>query len=147
MFSFCNSSPSGGLRTEEVVDTLGFRGVTSEEERDCFLLSGYRESEPGECSLGETLESLVPLHREVVTPLSIPTYQGRNVLKFMELWSFRAVRKVWWGSWDFDFSWSKGLGFETSPIKTRSACKKSIGSLHVPDSLTSLLLTMGRLEA
>jgi hypothetical protein len=65
----------------EALDSLGDGGSTSGMERDCFILSGYRELELGESSLGEALETLVPLHREVVTPLPIPTFQGRKVLQ------------------------------------------------------------------
>jgi hypothetical protein len=42
-----------------------------------FLISGYQETEPGDCSLGETLESLVPLLREVDSMVSLTTFQGK----------------------------------------------------------------------
>ena len=51
--------------------------------KEPYIILGYREDELGDCSLGETLDSLVPLLREVNTMLPIPTYQGRNVIKLL----------------------------------------------------------------
>jgi hypothetical protein len=39
-----------------------------------FLISGYRETEPGDCSLGETLESLVPLLCVVDSMVPLSTF-------------------------------------------------------------------------
>jgi hypothetical protein len=48
--------------------------------KDPLFSSGYREAEPGDCTLGETLDSLVPLLHEVNAFVPLTTYQGKNVL-------------------------------------------------------------------
>jgi hypothetical protein len=140
-----NSSPSGGLRTEVATNLLETRDGSSEEERDCSLLLGYRESEPSECSLGETLESFMLLHREVDIPRSLPIFQGRNVYNYGGPGHSGKLHKPG-GDLGSDFSWSKGLGFETSPIKTQSARKKASGSLPATVSLPTSVTDIGALR-
>jgi hypothetical protein len=47
------------------------------------LLSDYREDDPSECSLGETLESLIPLIREVDATVPLTIHQGSHILSLL----------------------------------------------------------------
>jgi len=82
----------------------------------------FRESDLGDIPLRDVLDSLVPSYREALTLIPIPTYLGRYVIQ---------PKKPGVASGCLDnigddlgkyYSWSKGRGFEYSPIKTRSAC-------------------------
>jgi hypothetical protein len=44
------------------------------------LLFGYQEDDPSDCSLGETLESLIPLIWEVDTTVPLTIHQGNHIL-------------------------------------------------------------------
>jgi hypothetical protein len=60
-----------------------------------------------------------------LSPTPIPTYQGRSVVR--RIGPIGDSSSIEWngeGSGK-EFSWSRGLGFEISPIKTRSARKKA----------------------
>jgi hypothetical protein len=100
----------------------------------------------GESSLGVVLESLVPDYREITSPLPIPTYQGNSIYKgLMGMILRQAIfRKV-----DFsgkEYSWSRGLGLEVSPIKMRSARKKNLLNTTLPVTQTNSLSENGALR-
>jgi hypothetical protein len=135
-------SPSLGMGAslpEPLTNLESAREVDMVGGNDPYLISGYRETEPGDCSLGETLESLVPLLREVDTTVSLSTYQGKNILTLPGSADLVDQSEYHCGGVGPSYAWSKGLGFETSPIKMRSARKKAILSVitHVPLSPTA----------
>jgi hypothetical protein len=104
--------------------THGGRGtIHGAVGRSCIIL-GFRESEIGDCSIGAVLDTLVPSYRETTTPIPLPTYQGRNVIRQEGISS--EVGSVGQNGEETgkEFSWSRGLGIEISPIKTRSARRK-----------------------
>jgi hypothetical protein len=67
-----------GTFTCAVEVSRGDVGVTTEPEGDSSILPGFRESELGESSIGAVLDSLVPSYKEALSPIPIPTFQGRN---------------------------------------------------------------------
>jgi hypothetical protein len=90
---------------------------------DPYLLSGYREDDPGDCSLGETLESLVPTSREADNSVSLTTYLGNNILPLQDTTNLVNPYELRSGGVGTSYTWSKGLGFETSPI-IKKKCPK-----------------------
>jgi hypothetical protein len=76
-----------------------------------YLLSSYREDDPGECSLGETLESLVPPTREANTSVSLTTYQGNCILPLSGFTDLVNLSELRCGGVGSSYAWSKGLGF------------------------------------
>jgi hypothetical protein len=92
------------------------------------LLLGCRESELGDSDLGIVLESLVPSIKEVQSPINLPIYRGRSVYHRPEPDGGSGSSGTLVGATGKEYTWSKGLGMETSPIKTRSARKKKEAS-------------------
>jgi hypothetical protein len=99
---------------------------------DPYLLSRYLEAIPGECSLRETLESLVHPTREANTSVSLTTYQGNSILPFLGFTDLVNLSELRCGGVGSSYAWSKGMGFETSSIKTRSARKQATLSVTAP---------------
>jgi len=88
---------------------------------DPYLLSSYLEAILGECSLREMLESLVHPTQEANTSVSLTTYQGNCILPLPDFTDLVNLYELLCGGVGSSYAWSKGMGFETSPIKTRSA--------------------------
>ena len=89
-----------------------------------YNLPGCRESDLGDTNLGTVLESFVPFIKEVQSHITLTTYKGRSVYHRPEpdgragsLGSLVGVSRK-------EYTSSKGLGLETSLIKTRSVRKK-----------------------
>jgi hypothetical protein len=78
----------------------------------------------GDTNLGTVLESLVPSIKEVQSPITLTTYKGRSVYHRPEPDGGAGSSGSLVGVSRKEYMWSKGLGLETSPIKTRSARKK-----------------------
>jgi len=136
-----NTFPSGAFATSGVPGRVSSHVLGHPySDRTCFnmdkasstildlnppTLSGFREPEPKENSRGDLLEYLVPTFKEIHQPVPIPTFQGRIVVVSdstrhyvgQPQWSREVSLK--------DYAWTRGLGLELSPIKTRSAIKKS----------------------
>jgi hypothetical protein len=89
-----------------------------------YNLPGCRESDLGDTDLGTVLESLVPSIKEVQSPITLTTYKGRSVYHRPEPDGGAGSSGSLVGVSGKEYTWSKGLGLETSLIKTRSARKK-----------------------
>jgi hypothetical protein len=87
---------------------------------------------------GSSSFSVVMLYRLLDLDISITIKTLSNIL------SFKLFKEVSSGK---DLAWSRGLGLELSPVKTRSARKKMGTNLSLSTNLLILLLTRGRLEA
>ena len=105
----------------------------SDQENTC--LSGQSESEPGAHTLEAILDSLLPSYKEITTPTPLPTYLGPTLHNFPS--SDRKLGSVETTPANLgkEYTWSRGHGFEHSPIKTHSARHKEGNTpLHTVDS-------------
>jgi hypothetical protein len=89
------------------------------------LVPGFREPDYGDISLDRVLTSLVPSFREATSPIPLPTYLGKEVTHRAESSGDFGVTNCEGEETGKGFAWSRGLGYEFSPIKTRSARKKA----------------------
>jgi hypothetical protein len=114
--------------------------------KETYILSGYRQDNLGDISLGETLDSLVPLLCEVESYVLLTTFQGKTVITLMGSIepSFHSGNCV--GGVGHSYAWSRGLGYETLPIKTRSACKKATLTTVTLDHTTTTVSDTGVLR-
>jgi hypothetical protein len=83
---------------------------------------GYRESEENAHSLNLVLESMIPFLKDNDDAIKLPTFVGRNCIDLAES-SEAASSKTKLERQGREFAWSRGIGTEISPIKTRS-CRK-----------------------
>jgi hypothetical protein len=114
--------------------------------RDTATLPGYQESEETDSSLNEVLDSLIPYLRDHSSTIPLPVYLGKSLYKkFATRWCNQHLSTCCFGHRK-EYAWSRGLGIEYSPIKTRSARKKAFPPL--PNYLLLFLLpwTVGHLE-
>jgi hypothetical protein len=72
-----------------------------------------------------TLENLVSLPQELGVSVLLSTFQGLFVIQPPLLSDLKYTPEIGSGVDGTSYAWSRGLRFETSPIKTRSAGKKS----------------------
>ena len=87
--------------------------------------------------MGAILDTLVPTYRETLSPTPIPTYQGRSVVRRVgSVGDTGTFERSGEGSGK-EFTWSRGLGMDISPIKTRSARKKEVSDYTTPVTLTT----------
>jgi len=114
------------------MEDLRGAGLEINEPEGINILPGFREYEIGESSIEAVLDTLIPSYKEVLSPIPIPTYQGRNVYRKLEPGGVLGCSKKTGVGLGKDFTWLKGLGFEISPLKTWSARKKT-------DSTSSIL--------
>jgi hypothetical protein len=111
------------------------------------ILLGCREFELGDSDLGIFLESLVPSIKEVQSPINLPTYKGRSVYHRPKPDGGVGSLGTIVGATGKEFMWSKGLGMETSPIKTRSARKnKEASRLIFEGSNLPVIIELGVLR-
>jgi hypothetical protein len=94
------------------------------EQEVYFGLPGLTESETGENTLGVVLDSLLPSYKEVLTPTPLPTYRGPTLHNSPATDLGLGPAETTSTSLGKDYTWSRGHGFEHSPIKTRSARRK-----------------------
>jgi hypothetical protein len=142
-----SSSPRTRVLINEVVlNPEGTRVAFEEGGGDQFILLKYRESKPRDYSLGETLDSLVPLLREVDATILLTTYQGINVLTLLGSTKLVGQSGNQIGGTGTSYSWSKGPGFRTSHIKTRSDRKKDNLSVFAPNPDTFSVTNFGALR-
>jgi hypothetical protein len=91
---------------------------------DRICVSRYQESEEGESTLSAVLDSLIPYLRDTSDPIPLPTFLGNRMvtpsgtLGELDEASNTELEPV------KAYAWSRGLGIEYSPIKTRSTRKK-----------------------
>jgi hypothetical protein len=106
--------------------TLFSSPSSSEPLSNTLVEPGCRESEVDDSMLSVVLDSLIPFIRDSNDTLLLPTYLGKAILEpsmgngtSTPLKHPERVGK--------EFSWSRGIGIEHSPIKTRSLRKKLAG--------------------
>jgi hypothetical protein len=71
------------------------------------------------------INTLVPSYREASSPIPLPTFLGRKVTYREESSGDPGLVTKEGEGIGKDYTWSRGLGYEFSPIKTRSAHKKA----------------------
>jgi len=64
------------------------------------------------------MDSLVPSYIEALSPIPIPTIQGRNEFRILDPVGDLCSLENNGEGFEKDFTWSKGFGFEICPIKT-----------------------------
>jgi hypothetical protein len=90
---------------------------------------GFREAEEGDSSLLEVLDSLIPFIKDKSSSIKLPTFMGKaihNASGDLEA----STSKVKSGKEGKEYAWSRGLGIELSPLKTRSTRKKQALFFH-----------------
>jgi hypothetical protein len=90
-------------------------------EMEPVILSGFREEDPDDGTLVETLENLVSLPQEAGVSVPLVTFQGNSIVQPPLQNDLTFTPEIGSGVVGTSYAWSRGLGFETSPIKTRSA--------------------------
>jgi hypothetical protein len=110
--------------------------MTEEGVKDTPILSGFREEEPDDHTLVETLDNLVPLLCEVGDSVPLVTFLGNSVIPPPLATDLSRKLGEGVGGTGSSYVWSRGLGFETSPIKMRSVRKKATLSHVLPDVAT-----------
>ena len=85
----------------------------------------------GDNSIGEVLETLVPSYREALSPIQLPTFLGRTVYHRPVSEGGSRQSGPTGETSGKEYTWSKGLGLEISPIKTRSARKRKEELVHL----------------
>jgi len=79
----------------------------------------------GDHSLDSVINSLVPSFREASSPIPILTFLRKEfIIRAKDTRALGDSSSIGEGSGK-NLAWSQGLGIEVSPIKTRSACKKT----------------------
>jgi hypothetical protein len=95
-------------------------------------LSGLSETETDDNTTGVVVESLLPSYKEVLSPTPLPTYQGSSLIHSFTSESEQFTVENLTSKIEKDYTWSRGHGFEHSPIKTRSARSKEGNSFFLP---------------
>jgi hypothetical protein len=118
------------------------------EQEAYSLLPGLSESELGDSTLGVVLDSLLPSYKEVISPTPLPTFLGTTPFSQPDFVSSLDPPETRPLLPQRDYTWTRGHGFEHSPIKTRSARRKEGSSSTIHCGYNhKLLLILGRLEA
>jgi hypothetical protein len=81
--------------------------------------AGFREPKEDSSLLNTVLESLIHFIKDNDQALKLPMFIGRKFIDRGES-SRHSTSKIKVASQGRDFAWSRGLGVEVSPIKTRS---------------------------
>jgi hypothetical protein len=79
---------------------------------DSPILPGFQESDPDDQTPEEA-------------SIALDTFLGNSIIPRTFTWVLSKNSGVGPGGSGTSYSWSRGLGFETSPIKTRSVRKKA----------------------
>jgi hypothetical protein len=110
-------------------------------------LQGCRESEVDDEALLAVFDSLLPSARDKDPPIPLPVFLGKEVVDETpggELASSSKPNPVGKGK---EYAWSRGLGIEISPIKTRSSRKKLEGGLVLSEGKDITTSDSGALRA
>jgi len=91
------------------------------------ILPGCRDSYEHESSLSEVLDSLLPFLRDHQSIVPLLVYMGKVVYKVSNSGDFLVTTGPRIEESGKEFAWSRGLGIEHSPLKTRSSRKKLVG--------------------
>jgi hypothetical protein len=89
-----------------------------------YYISGFSESELGDSTSGVVLDTLILTYKEVLSPIPLPTYLGKIVLGPKASGENSGCFENTRLELGKEYTWSKGLVYEHSPIKTRSVCRK-----------------------
>jgi len=106
-----------------------------------------REPKLDDEALLEFFDSLIPTGRGINTSVSLPLFLGKAVLNEALDGECASSLKNTNISKDEEFVWSRGLGIEVSPIKTRSSRKKRIGGISNSEVKESATMDSGALRA
>jgi hypothetical protein len=101
----------------------------SDKENTC--LSGQSELEPGAHTLEAILDSLLPSYKEITTPTPLPTYLGPTLHKFLSSNGMLGSIETTPANLGKEYTWSRGHGFEHSPIKIPSARHKEGNTIDI----------------
>jgi hypothetical protein len=135
-----------GTTSDVNVELQGDKGISSEPVEDSYFFPGFRDPELGESSIGVVLESLVPSYKETLSPTPIPTYQGMYVVSRVRTSGDTSLIEGIGEGTGKDYTWLRVLGYDISPIKTRSACKKAITIPTTPNLFFSNIYDNGVLR-
>lgn len=89
-----------------------------------FFIPGLSESKPGDSTLGIVQETLILSYKEALSPIPLPTFLGNSVLKPETSSAVLGCFENLGLDFGKEYTWSRGLGYEHSLIKTRSARRK-----------------------
>jgi hypothetical protein len=92
-----------------------------------LLYPGCRESKDNDSSLSDVLDSLLPFIRDQKSTIPLPVYLGKAVFEDSTGGDKPDTTVSRIEGSGKEFAWSRGLGIEHSPIKTRSSRKKLAG--------------------
>jgi hypothetical protein len=112
---------------------------------DLVIEPCFRESEEGEYSLNAILDSLIPFIRDSSAVIKLPSNLGKLLHSNADLEA--TTSKHLPGVQGKEFSWSRGIGVEHSPIKTRSSQKKLAQGVSVTDESVPSSTYSGALRA
>jgi hypothetical protein len=119
--------------------------LVSLEEEDSIIVPGFVEPTISNHSLDKMISSLVPSINGNFGSLPIPTYLGKDLVTSSSSKGGSSVTSGVGTDPGKDPTWSRGLGLELSPIKTRSARKKA-GSVGSSSAIQSVVLDQGALR-
>jgi hypothetical protein len=103
-----------------------------------------RRLEVGDSSINIVLDSLLP-HLQGTEAIKLPTFWGNSLLSTSDSAETSSSKHLS-GVKGKDFAWSRGLGVEVSPIKTRSFGRKQHKPYHLLMSQVLPPPTVGLLE-
>lgn len=98
---------------------------TVDERVDSPILPGFREADFDDQTLVEALDHLAPPRCKEGGLIPLDTFLGNSIIPPSYSSELSRVLEAGPGGSSTSYSWSRGLGFETSPIKTRSERKKA----------------------
>jgi hypothetical protein len=113
---------------------------------DSSIAPGYREPISSDHSLDRMISALVPTFREASSPIPIPTYLGKEVVNREDPSGALGASNCEGGILGKTLH-GRGLGYEFSPIKTRSARKKAGTNISFSANNFHQTLNRGCLEA
>lgn len=98
----------------------------------CFqILPGYGELELDEPTLSDVLDSLIPFVRGNKNITKLPVYKGKSMVGSRQDSEVNSSRVN--SGEGKEFAWTRGVGIELSPLKTRSSQKKLAS--HIQDKI------------
>jgi len=90
---------------------------------------GYREPEEDSSTLSVVLDSFIPFLRESEALIPLPSFLRKKSIDPCVERGEASTSRVLVGEGGKDFAWSRALGIELSPVKTRSDRKKTCTKL------------------
>jgi hypothetical protein len=111
------------------------------------VIPGCRESEENDSSLSVVLDSLLPFIRDHKSTVPLLVYLGNFVFDDSIGGGKPSTSVSRVEGTGKEFAWSRGLGIEHSPIKTRSSQKKLAGVTNQTCDIDSSATDCGALRA